>query len=1131
VGYINFNETPLPYIWYFHTRENNAMISVLYVDDETSLLEIGRIYLERAGGIAVETTTSAVLALELIKAGQYDVVVSDYQMPDMDGIAFLKILRQTHPELPFIIFTGRGREDVAIDAFESGADFYLQKGGAPRPQFAELAKKIVTAYEHRRGESRICTLNRLYSVLSATNKAIVRHNSTADLLSDICRIVVETGGFRMAWIGSFDPATHAIRPIASYGHIDRFFDEVKISGDDIPQGRGPTGVAFRTGAQEICNNIEEEPRLATWFEASRKRGYKAIAAFPFITSRGIWVLTLFAPETGFFDEQITGLLREMTRDLTHALKALDDEEERRRSETALAAKNEELLTANEQLTAQEEELRQSYDELKHGEDALRESEEKYRQIVETANEGIWTMDARFSTTFVNRRLSEMLGYSMSGMTGKNIQDFMSPDELADHSLRMQNRMAGKSERYERRFTRKDGSTCWLLVSVTPILTGQGTFKGSFAMLTDITGLKNAEERLSRNEAKFRHIFDTAPNLIISVNREGLIVDCNSRPEEVLGYGRGELIGKPASAIVHPDQQGASQVFFREILGTGSVLTRMFRIVKKDGSTIDASVNASGIRDKAGSVFRVVCILQDITEREHLAEKLRMKNEDLAASFEELTAIEEELRHHHDELLQNEQALRESEARYRNIFENAILGIFRTTPEGKIVAINRAFAGMFGYSSPDEMKSTVTDIRQLYPHPEDRDRIGDLLACGKPVRGFDIEFYHRDGHHIWISLNFQGICNTAGDVIFYEGTTEDITERRLAEAALLEKTRLLDTLLHNLPGMSYRCLNDPDRTMEFVSDGSRLLTGYDPGEFIDKGTVTYGSLIVPENQERVRDQIQSGIGARQPFHMEYRIRDAAGRIRWVWEQGQGVFADNGALLALEGYITDITHDRLAQEALETSNKKLQLLATVTRHDIVNQLGALRAYLELSLDDEQDAMQREMIVKEKKIVEIIEEQVLFTRDYQTVGMEVPVWQSLNANLIRATHALSLGKVQVDSHIPDIDVRADPLFAKVFLNLIDNSLRYGGETMDRIRVSCKKTEAGLMCIYEDNGMGIAPGDKNRLFNRGFGKHTGLGLFLVREILLITGITIRETGEYTRGARFEIAVPKDAFRPGKKE
>jgi DNA-binding response OmpR family regulator len=112
------------------------MISVLYVDDELALLDILKIYLEQIGKFQVDTALSARIALEKLRNSRYDVVVADYQMPEMDGIAFLVELRMMYPVLPFIIFTGKGREEVVIEAFEKGADFYLQKGGAPKPQFA-----------------------------------------------------------------------------------------------------------------------------------------------------------------------------------------------------------------------------------------------------------------------------------------------------------------------------------------------------------------------------------------------------------------------------------------------------------------------------------------------------------------------------------------------------------------------------------------------------------------------------------------------------------------------------------------------------------------------------------------------------------------------------------------------------------------------------------------------------------------------------------------------------------------------------------------------------------------------------------------------------------------------------------
>lgn len=137
------------------------MFSVLYVDDEPELLQIGKIFLERHGKFRVDTATSASEGLKLLKSGTYEAIVSDYQMPVMDGIAFLKKIRAAGNTLPFIIFTGRGREEVVIQALNEGADFYLQKGGEAKSQFAELAHKIRQAVEHRRADKKVSDQERL----------------------------------------------------------------------------------------------------------------------------------------------------------------------------------------------------------------------------------------------------------------------------------------------------------------------------------------------------------------------------------------------------------------------------------------------------------------------------------------------------------------------------------------------------------------------------------------------------------------------------------------------------------------------------------------------------------------------------------------------------------------------------------------------------------------------------------------------------------------------------------------------------------------------------------------------------------------------------------------------------------
>ncbi len=131
------------------------MISVLFVDDEPALLEITRLYLEKNGSMTVETCRSALEALGILKNRKFDVIVSDYEMPLMDGIMFLKILRAEKNDTPFLIFTGKGREHVVIEALNNGADFYLQKGGDPKTQFAELTHMIEQAVQRRDAEENL----------------------------------------------------------------------------------------------------------------------------------------------------------------------------------------------------------------------------------------------------------------------------------------------------------------------------------------------------------------------------------------------------------------------------------------------------------------------------------------------------------------------------------------------------------------------------------------------------------------------------------------------------------------------------------------------------------------------------------------------------------------------------------------------------------------------------------------------------------------------------------------------------------------------------------------------------------------------------------------------------------------
>jgi len=296
------------------------MISALYVDDEPALLDLGKIFLERAGDIRVDTVLSASEALIKIKSTTYDVIISDYQMPVMDGLAFLKRIRSDYPALPFIIFTGKGREDVVIEALNGGADHYIQKGGNPKAQFAELSHTLRRAVERKRANDALLHLNRLYSVLSRTNKAVIHIKNRQELLDEACRIAVEEGKFLMAWIGMVDPATRRVHPVAACGYEEGYLSQLSITVDNVPQGMGLTGLAIREGHPTICNDIPSDSRMEKYRHEAAKRGYRSSAGIPIRNGTScIGAMRFYSAEPDFFNDQEIHLLQELVDDISFAL--------------------------------------------------------------------------------------------------------------------------------------------------------------------------------------------------------------------------------------------------------------------------------------------------------------------------------------------------------------------------------------------------------------------------------------------------------------------------------------------------------------------------------------------------------------------------------------------------------------------------------------------------------------------------------------------------------------------------------------------------------------------------------------------------------------------------------------------
>jgi signal transduction histidine kinase len=199
-------------------------------------------------------------------------------------------------------------------------------------------------------------------------------------------------------------------------------------------------------------------------------------------------------------------------------------------------------------------------------------------------------------------------------------------------------------------------------------------------------------------------------------------------------------------------------------------------------------------------------------------------------------------------------------------------------------------------------------------------------------------------------------------------------------------------------------------------------------------------------------------------------------------------------------------------------------SITRHDILNQLTSVFGYLGFSLASCTDPVMREYLKKALSAAETIQSQILFTRDYQDIGSAAPQWQNMEQVFTKTAGTLNLDGIAVETSLKDLWVCADPLIEKVFFNLLENSLRHGGK-ISKVRVFSRETDDGLVIIYEDNGVGVPSGAKEKIFRREYFQNTGLGLYLSREILAITNMVITETGTEGNGVRFEISVPKGMY------
>ncbi len=466
-------------------------------------------------------------------------------------------------------------------------------------------------------------------------------------------------------------------------------------------------------------------------------------------------------------------------------------------------------------------------------------------------------------------------------------------------------------------------------------------------------------------------------------------------------------------------------------------------------------------------------------------------------------------------------LGESERRFRKSLENARLIAFQLSRSGTTTFCNDFFLSTTGWQRDEVIGENWFDLFVPY-----RERGKMKKAYLKNIREnkvnehFFASIHTHDGEIRHIFLNNTPLYDSEGEIDGISSIGEDVTERDRVIEEMKQSEERFKIIFEYAPDAVY--INDLNGKFLDGNRAAEELIGYKRDEIIGKSFLEAG-ILSPGDISKAINLLSRHV-AGEPTGPEEMCLVRKDGSQVVVEMRNYPVTMMGKPFVL-GIAHDITERKRSEETMQKVNEKLNLLHSVTRHDILNTLTALLLYVELLKEDEKDPAMRETIGKVGVLAETIRRQVEFTRMYQDIGVHSPQWQSVAGVFRRAVTAAGIGNLTIHNEITDLEIYADPLLENVFSNLLDNSGRHG-DHVNAVWLTSLQDKRNMKIIYEDNGRGIAGKEKEKIFMRGYGQNTGFGLFITKEILSITGMEIKETGSPGKGARFEIRVPEGNYR-----
>ncbi len=742
-------------------------MKVLLVDDEPDILEQAKIFLEKEEErLSVETVASAREALNLLEKNEYDGIVSDYQMPEMDGLSVLKILRKERQNgIPFIVFTGKGREDVAMKALNLGADRYLQKGGDPRSQYGVLAQAIVQEIEHWKHKRELRSIGWLLTKGVEETTYEPPYDDLTELNTE--RTILDSIGKDL------------LQDI-----VDHFMSLLDTSSA-VYEKNGD--YALGIFASKWCKFMDKKSRDL----CNKDDNQEALDCGKWICHESCWNAAKISMEKGKpvdvecsgginlyavpirADGEIIGSINfgygEPPKD-PDKLEELSEKyqvsiEELRKNASSYEPRPHFIIEVAKNRLRTSARLIGEIVRRKRSERELAKERDRVQKYLETAEVMIVAIGKDHKVMEINRRGCEILGYDKKEIIGKDWFENFIPERTRKSLLKeiLEPLMEGnidKAQRHENPVLTKDEEERILSWRNTVLTDDTGEIIGTLSSGMDITEQKEMENELRESEEKYRRLFETAQDGMLILNADsGEIMDANPYIQELLSYSKEELVGKELWQIGTFRDIVENKEKFEELVDEDYIRYEDMPLETKGEE--EASVEFVSNTYEAGGEKVVQCNIRDITER------------------------------------------KKAEEEYRNLFETMAQGVVYQDSEGNIISANPAAERMLGLTV-DQMKGRTSRhpewkaIREDgSPFPGEEHPAMVALRTGEEVRDVVMGVYHPEKEdHVWININALPRFREGEEEPYQVYTTfEDITERKRAEDKLRERVKEL-SLFYN-----------------------------------------------------------------------------------------------------------------------------------------------------------------------------------------------------------------------------------------------------------------------------------------------------------------------------------------------